>query len=125
VYSVFLNNDRIGITELENADAPMGVVFGTLILDTISSGYDFFKSYCLDNNIAFTDDPEARLISTMEIPGLKLSDKDGKDVNGGFRSISGMDLDTFEIIIEAIPYPYYEEIFPHHVKAYKDQFPEE
>lgn len=33
-----------------------------------------------------------------------------------------MDSDMYEISIEAIPYPFYEEQFPHHVKEYKNIF---
>jgi hypothetical protein len=30
IYDILLNNSRIGTTELEYADAPMGVVFGRI-----------------------------------------------------------------------------------------------
>ena len=35
-----------------------------------------------------------------------------------------MDNVGFEITIEGIPYPFYEEEFPHHRKAYEDMFKE-
>lgn len=44
-YDVFLDNKKIGATELEKADAPMGVVFGRVTFNNIISGYDFLKTY--------------------------------------------------------------------------------
>ena len=35
-----------------------------------------------------------------------------------------MDGDEFEITLEGVAYPFFEEEFPHHVKAYNDQFKE-
>jgi hypothetical protein len=35
-----------------------------------------------------------------------------------------MDSDVFEITILGISYPFFEEEFPHHVRAYNDQFKE-
>jgi hypothetical protein len=36
-----------------------------------------------------------------------------------------MDREEFEISLEGIPYPFYEEEFPHHVKAYNEMFNKE
>ncbi len=36
--------------------------------------------------------------------------------------ISGVDGEEFEIAIEGVPYPFFEEEFPHHVKVYHEQF---
>ena len=33
-----------------------------------------------------------------------------------------MDSDTFDITVLGITYPFYEEEFPHHVKAYNEMF---
>lgn len=117
-YQVVLDNKKIGITELEKADASMGVVFGRLIFDEIVSGYSFFKSYCTEEYIEINDYPEERLILTRAIPGLKVYDFSGTEIKGLACSISGMDSGEFEISIEGVPYPFYEEEFPHHVRAY-------
>jgi len=122
-YDIFLDDKIIGATELEKADATMGVVFGSMLLCNISSGYEFFKSYCMTNGLEINSDyPEDKLITVSDIPTLKIIDSDGVEIIGQGTSISGMDSDVFEIAILGIPYPFYEEEFPHHVKAYEDQF---
>ncbi|MDR2206684.1 MAG: hypothetical protein LBE36_11095 [Flavobacteriaceae bacterium] len=122
-YSILLDNKKIGTTELEKADAPMGVAFGKIIFDDIISGYDFFKTYCLNNGIEIiTDYPDDRLIITATIPKLKVIDFNGIEIKGQGINIEGMDSDSFEITISGISYPFFEEEFPHHVKTYNDQF---
>lgn len=121
-YQVILDNKRIGITELEKGDAPMGVVFGKLMFDDVTYGYLFLKNYCTENNIGTTDYPEDKLISTRDIPKLRVLDFSGTEIRGLACSISGMDSDEFEITIEGVPYPFYEKEFPHHVRAYNEQF---
>ncbi len=120
VYNIFLNQKKIGTTKLESADPPMGVVFGKIDFVDVISGYNFFKDYCLKNNIAFTDYPEDKLITTNEIPNLNVLDIDKKEICGLFCYAEGMDSDAFYINVMGIPYPFYEEEFPHHVKAYND-----
>lgn len=122
-YDIFLGDKLIGTTELEKADAPMGVVFGNIKLYDISSGYEFFKSYCMTNGIEIVNDyPENKLIATSDIPTLKIITSDGIEIKGQGTSVDGMDSDVFEVTILGIPYPQYEEEFPHHVKSYEDQF---
>jgi hypothetical protein len=119
-YQVLLDKGNIGTTKLEKADAPMGVAFGQINFLNISSGYDFLKSYCLKNQIGFTDYPEDNLISTLNIPNLRVIDMDGNEIKGEACSISGMDGDIFEISIVGIEYPFYGEEFPHHVNDYNE-----
>lgn len=124
-YDIFLDDLIIGTTELEKADAPMGVVFGQIQFNNIISGYDFFKKYCLENNIELADDyPEDKLISTRTIDNLKVINENGVEIKGLGNQISGMDGDEFEITIEGVAYPFFEDEFPHHVKKYNDQFKE-
>ena len=119
LYNIFLDNNKIGTTELEKGDAPMGVVFGKITFINISSGYDFFKTYCVKNDIELvTDYPEDRLISTRTISALSVLSQEGIEIKGLGNQISGMDSDEFEISIEGISYPFYGEEFPHHVKTY-------
>ena len=122
IYDIFLDENKIGTTELEKADAPMGVAFGQIKFVDIISGYEFFKQYCLKNKINFTDYPEDKLIMTWNIPNLKVIDKGGVEIIGIGADVSGMDSDTFDITILGISYPFYEEEFPHHVKAYNEMF---
>jgi hypothetical protein len=122
VYSLLLENTKIGTTDLEKADAPMGVVFGQVKLNEISSGYNFFKDYCLKNGIEIRYDfPEEALIVTADIPALKVLDPNGIEIKGQSIHIEGMDTDSFEVTILGIPYPFFEAEFPHHVKAYDSQ----
>ena len=114
-YSIFIDNKIIGTTELEKADAPMGVVFGQINFVEIISGYDFFRKYCIENNIELTfDDPEEKVIATRTIKSLEVRDENGVEIQGLGNQVSGMDGDEFEITLEGIAYPFFEEEFPHH-----------
>ena len=121
-YDILLDNKKIGTTNLEKADAPMGVVFGQIYFTCIGYGYDFFKQYCLAHQIEITDYPEDKLISTRQIPNLQVFDTKGNEIKGMACSIDGMDSDEFQITIIGISYPFYEEEFPHHVKTYNEMF---
>ena len=123
IYNILLDNKKIGTTELEKADAPMGLVFGKINFINIDSGYYFFKTYCQTTNIKIvTDYPEDKFISTADIPNLKILNQNEIEIKGEGISIEGMDSDTFDITVLGIPYPFYEEEFPHHVKAYNEMF---
>lgn len=122
-YDIFLDDKIIGTTELEKADAPMGVVFGIIHFKDSIFDYKFFKKYCLDNNIELADDyPDDKLISTRTVENLKVINENGIEIKGLGNQISGMDGEEFEITLERVAYPFFEEEFPHHVKAYEDQF---
>ena len=124
-YTIFLSNDKLGTTRLEKADAPMGVVFGEIAFTKMNIGYDFIKEYCKSNGIELaTDYPEDKLISTRTIKQLTVKNNLGIEIKGVGNQISGIDSDGFEITIEGIPYPFYEEEFPNHVKEYKEMFKE-
>ena len=81
-YDILLENEKIGTTELEKGDAPMGVVLGKIIFTNINSGYNFFRSYCLKNDIEFTDYPEDKLITTEDIPNLQVITSNGNKLIG-------------------------------------------
>jgi hypothetical protein len=121
-YDVLLDNKKIGITYLEKADPPMGVVFGQLYFTHIYSGYDFFKQYCLTHQIEITDYPAEKGISTRQILNLQVFNTKGNEIKGMACSIDGMDSDEFQITIIGISYPFYEEEFPHHVQTYNGLF---
>jgi len=124
-YDIFLDDKIIGTTELEKADAPMGVVFGRINFANIVVDYDFIKKYCLENNIELANDyPEDKLIFTRTIESLKVRNENGIEIKGLGNQISGMNGDEFEITLEGVSYPFFEDEFPHHVKAYNDQFKE-
>lgn len=125
LYNIYLDGKLIGTTELEKADAPMGVVFGVINFTEINLDYKFFKKYCVDNSIELAYDyPEEKMIATSTIAGLKILNENGIEVKGLGNQISAIDGDAFEVILEGVPYPFFEEEFPHHVKAYNGQFKE-
>jgi len=122
IYNIILEENIIGTTELEKADASMGIVFGKINFINIKSGFDFFKEYCENRKIEFEYYPEDKLILTRYIPNLKIVNEEKTEITGMGNCINGMDNDIFEINIEGIPYPFYEEEFPTHVEEYKKQF---
>jgi hypothetical protein len=118
LYDILLDNEKIGTTELEKADAPMGVVFGRINFVDIVSGYDFFKNYCLTNSIKIISDyPDDRLIAIADISNMRIVAPNGIEIKGQGTNIEGMDTDAFQLTILGIPYPFFEEEFPHHNKA--------
>ena len=125
-YKILLDREEIGTTNLEKADAPMGVAFGLIAFNGIASPYHFFKDYCSKNRITVnTDDSEFEFIDTQVIPELKVYRQDGLEIKGEAGNyISGMKEEGYEISVLGISYPFYEEEFPHHVKAYNEMFKE-
>ena len=124
-YKIILDGVEIGTSKLEKADAPMGVVFGEIIFKNKEWQYDLIKSYCLTNKIEIAaDSPEDKLISTRTIDSLVIVNEQGIEIKGTGNQISVMNNEGFEISIEGIAYPFYEEEFPHHVKAYNEMFKE-
>lgn len=126
IYNIHLNGLLIGTTELEKADAPMGVVIGELRFTDQKFGYDSLKEYCENNQIELASDyPEDKMISTMNISELKITNDKGIEIKGVGNQITGMDNEEYEISIFGIPYPFYEEQFPHHAKDYENMFNKE
>jgi len=122
-YNLFLDDKIIGTTAIEKADTAMGVVFGNITFYNIVSGYEFLKTYCIINNIKIIADYlDDKLLVTANIPNLKVINPNGIEIKGEGTSISGMDDDVFEITILGVPHPFFDEEFPHHVKAYNSQF---
>ena len=125
-YLIKIEGKLIGYSDLEKADAPMGVAFGLIEFNGIVSPYEFLREYCLNNQIELaTHYPEDKMISTMSIPELKITSDNGIEIKGIGNQITGMDNEEYEISIFGIPYPFYEEEFPHHVKKYENMFNKE
>jgi len=123
IYDIFLDNVKIGTTRLEKGDAPMGVVFGVIEPIDAEFGYDYIKNYCQKKKINLADDyPDDKLISTRTIDSMRIVSDNGIEIKGIGNQISGMDGNEYEITIEGVSYPFYEEEFPHHVKAYENMF---
>lgn len=123
-YQIWLGDKEIGASRLEKADAPMGVVFGLIEFNGIALPYSLFRDYCLKNNVTInTDEPELELIDTQVIPELKVFRNDGLEIKGvAGNAICGMKEEGYEVTVLGIAYPFYQEEFPHHVKAYQEMF---
>ena len=120
-YRIELGKKVIGFSLLENADAPMGVTTGLINFENIESGYDLFLNYCTNNGITINEnDTDNKFIDTQTIPDLKVFSDNGSEIKG-VSSITGMDGEGFEIQI-MVDYPLYGEVFPHHVKEYREKF---
>ena len=57
-YNILLAETIMVTTELEKADAPMGVVFGRISFININSCCDFIKPCCVRNNITLAGYPK-------------------------------------------------------------------
>lgn len=116
-HDVILDGTKIGVSILEHSDISMGVVFGKLSFESITSGYDFMKSYCLNNKIAINEDlPEDKFIITSFIPNLKVLSSNRIPIVCQGINIEGMDSESFDIILTGIPFEQIEQEFPHHFK---------
>lgn len=82
IYNIILEEEIIGTTELEKADAAMGIVFGKINFINIKSGFKFFKEYCKKNKIEYESYPEDKLILTRYIPNLRVINEDKTEIIG-------------------------------------------
>ena len=115
-YTIFLDNKKIGTTNFEYVDAPMGVVFGKINFIESHFGYDFIKNYCDENNIKYTDYQEDKIIATMHIPNLRTTNIKEVEIIGLGCSIEGMDNEGFRIAILGIDFLLYQHEFPQYTK---------
>jgi len=114
-FEVRLNGEPIGFSELEGGDAPMGVAFGRFIPNP---AYRSVQPHCIEKGI-----------NGVTIPALTVHTNVGASIecSGGVQIIDlspKMGDAGIQIHINGVPYPLYAELFPHHVKAYRDQFPD-
>lgn len=121
-YTLILDGKLIGTTYFEKADAAMGVVMGRVHF-SIDSPYRFIRDYCKEHSVPLnTDDPENEAVFTQSIEGLKILTEKGCEIIGVGATISGFAEEGYYIDVFGIPYPVYEEEFPHHMEAYDKQF---
>jgi hypothetical protein len=122
-YQIFLDDKFIGTTVFEKSDAPMGVVVGLVKFIGIDNPYQFFHDYCEINHITLNeDDMEFGAIFTQNIEQFKILNSVGMEVKREDVVISGFKEEGYYIEVFGVPYPFYAEEFPHHVKAYNQHF---
>lgn len=125
IYKILLDGKQIGTTQLENADTPMGVTFGEIRFSNEEVGYQYLLSYCMEKNILITEYPEDNFFQTHKsVESIKILNEDGIEIKGVGNQLSVIKDETCEISVQGIPYPFYEDEFPHHVKAYNEMFKE-
>jgi hypothetical protein len=118
-YNIELNGMKIGQTDFEFADTPMGVVFGKIIFENVNSPYKLIKEHCLKNKIGINDDyPEDKFINTMIIPELKVFDFERTELKGWGAYVIGMESDGFEIQFGGITSELMQSEFKHHYDEY-------
>jgi hypothetical protein len=112
-FEVKLGNEVIGFSELEGGDAPMGVAGGRF---WPTSAYSSIQPYYIEHRELWLSIPELTVNIAGGTPieccgGVQITDFSPELGEAGI-----------EIYLNGIPYPLYEELFPHHVQAYKKQF---
>ncbi|MDO3696013.1 hypothetical protein QVZ41_14265 [Wenyingzhuangia sp. chi5] len=118
-YHIELDGMKIGTTQFESADTPMGVVYGKLNFENINSPYELIKQYCLKNKVGINNDyPEDKFINTMIIPELKVFDSERKELKGLGAYIIGMESEEFEIQFGGITSDLMQSEFKHHYDQY-------
>ena len=121
-YHIYLEQQYLGYSLLEHADAPMGVVMGHIVFVDIAAPYPLLRDYCVDHGIELNEDePELALLMTQSIAALRVIDDHGVVIKGDGATIAGMQEEGYQIEIFGIPYPFYEQVFPHHCAAYLTQ----
>ena len=111
-FEIKLREETIGYSDLEFGDPPMGVAGGLL---EPTAAYQSFQPYCIVNRGKWTPDSG---LSAHIVGGAKLScqciviEDDTAELAA----------DGLRVEVMGIPYPLYEELFPGHVEAYRNQF---
>ncbi|OAB79304.1 hypothetical protein ULVI_07655 [Cochleicola gelatinilyticus] len=118
-YSIELNGVKIGTTDFEFADTPMGVIHGKINFENVESPYELFRKHCKKHNVQINDDePKLKLIDTVVIPELKVYLENGTELNGWGGAITGMDNEEYEIQFGGITSELMQTEFKHHYDDY-------
>ena len=118
-YFLELDKIRIGYTEFEYADVPMGVIHGKIIFENIHSPFELFQTHCTKFNVQMNDnDINLRLIDTVVIPQLKVYKNGHEELKGWGGAITRMDSDEFEIQFGGITSELMQKEFESHFQEY-------
>ncbi|MGG6230349.1 hypothetical protein [Tenacibaculum sp. SDUM215027] len=118
-YRIELNEVKIGTTDFEFADTPMGVIHGKINFENVKSPYELIKNHCKKHNVIINiNDKKIKFIDTQVIPELKVYLENGTELNGWGGAISGMEKDDFEIQFGGITSEIMQTEFKHHYEQY-------
>jgi hypothetical protein len=121
-YFLELDKTRIGYTEFEYADVPMGVIHGKIIFENTNSPFELFQTHCTKFNVEINDnDIILRLIDTVVIPQLKVYTENNEELKGWDGAITGMDSNEFEIQFSGITSEIMQKEFGSHFKEYYEK----
>jgi hypothetical protein len=121
-YSIQLNEVKIGTTDFEFADPPMGIIHGKVNFENVEFPYEFIKNHCEKFKVTINqDDKEYKFIDTQVIPELKVYLENGTELTGWGGAISGMEKDDFEIQFGGLDYTIMQTEFAHHYYDYYKQ----
>lgn len=112
-YQIFKDEILIGRSKLENGDAPMGIAHGEFIPT------DKFNQYRSQFEIIDSDYRRLEGLTLKTSKGIEVKCSMGKVI------IEYGDIDkpfNLEFTALGIASPFYEKLFPHHVKVYREQF---
>lgn len=119
LYYIELNGVKIGTTNFEFADVPMGVVHGKINFQNVESPYELFRNHCKQFNVQINDDePRLKFIDTFIIPELKVYLENGTELTGWGGAITGMDNEEYEIQFNGITSEIMQSEFKHHFDEY-------
>jgi hypothetical protein len=122
IYQIWLADTLIGTTLLEKGDPSMGCVLGRIIPIIEGFGYDYVKQFYASRHIGFDDHPEVNAIFTRDTEFLKIITPEGKAIKSIGNQIIGMDNHEFEVSLEGVTYPPFQEEFPKHYADYENSY---
>ena len=98
IYKILLDGKEIGTTQLEKADAPMGVAFGEIQFSIEEVGYEYLLSYCKKKNILISEYPGDNFFQNNEsVESLKILNEDGIEIKGLGNQLSVIKDEKYEI----------------------------
>jgi hypothetical protein len=120
MFVIISDSTVIGWTKFEYGDAPMGVALGKFI------PAEAFAEFVSGTPVSSQSNERVRVWSD-----LRAMSPDGVALEGATVSVALVERSSVEseadisVAAEAIPYPLYSEVFPHHVADYSSRFPDD
>jgi hypothetical protein len=119
VFSIFHGETLIGRSELESGDPPMGIASG--VFEPAAAFADLRKGMKTARDGTGKEQNDIRFLT-----GLRATTAKGVPLVGANVEVFeyGDESEPFawEVFCVGVEQPSYQELFPHHVKAYEDQF---